>query len=75
MSEKQIDNKFYNMDCIEGCRKYVGFESVDLIITDPPYGIKGDKLHKHYHRDESHVLDGYIEIPYVVIVFNSRCGY
>ncbi len=63
MTEKKIENKFYNMDCIEGCRKHVGFESVDLIITDPPYGICGDKIHKPYHRDESHVLDGYIEIP------------
>jgi len=54
---------FYNLDCIEGCKKYISDNSVDLIITDPPYGINGDKLHKHYNRDEGFVLDGYIEIP------------
>jgi site-specific DNA-methyltransferase (adenine-specific) len=36
---------------------------VDLIITDPPYGIRGDTLHKHYNRDESPVISGYVEIP------------
>ncbi len=34
-----------------------------MIITDPPYGIDGDKLHKHYNRNEDNVLDGYVEIP------------
>lgn len=38
-------------------------DSVDLIITDPPYGIKGDTLHKHYNRDETYVVSGYVEIP------------
>ena len=39
---------FYNEDCITGAPKYIDDNSVDLIITDPPYGIKGDKLDKHY---------------------------
>jgi len=54
---------FYNIDCIEGAQKYLADNSVDLIITDPPYGIAGDTLHKHYNRNEGNVLDGYIEIP------------
>jgi len=54
---------FYNIDCIEGAKKYLKDNSVDLIITDPPYGIEGDKLHKHYNRDESNVIEGYVEIP------------
>lgn len=54
---------FYNVDCVEGARKYLADNSVDLIITDPPYGIAGDTLHKHYNRNEDHVLDGYIEVP------------
>ncbi len=55
--------KFYNTDCIEGCKKYVSDNSVDLVITDPPYGINGDQLHKHYNRNENNVLEGYVEIP------------
>ena len=54
---------FHNIDCIAGARAYLADESVDLIITDPPYGIAGDTLHKHYNRNEDFVLDGYIEVP------------
>ncbi|MCL2074070.1 MAG: site-specific DNA-methyltransferase [Marinilabiliaceae bacterium] len=53
---------FYNEDCISGCPKYFENNSVDLIITDPPYGISGDKLHKHYNRDEKYVIKGYVDI-------------
>ena len=56
-------NLFFNEDCIGGCRRHIPEGSVDLIITDPPYGISGDQLHKHYNRNEEFVLDGYIEIP------------
>lgn len=55
--------KFYNTDCIEGAKKYIADNSVDLIVTDPPYGINGDRLHLHYNRDEGYVIDGYVEIP------------
>ncbi|MDR0763475.1 MAG: site-specific DNA-methyltransferase [Bacteroidales bacterium] len=54
---------FYNEDCIEGAKKHLKSNSIDLIISDPPYGINGDKLDKHYNRDESNVLDGYVEVP------------
>jgi site-specific DNA-methyltransferase (adenine-specific) len=54
---------FFNEDCIQGCKRHIPDESVDLIITDPPYGIKGDQLHRHYNRKESFVIDGYVEVP------------
>lgn len=60
---KKSQNLFYNQDCIVGCREHIPDNSVDLIITDPPYGIAGDTLHKHYHRNEEHVIDGYVEVP------------
>ena len=53
----------YPIDCIKGSKKDIKGSSVDLIITDPPYGISGDTLQKHYHRNEEHVIDGYVEIP------------
>ena len=55
--------KVYNQDCISGMREHVEDGSVDLIFTDPPYGIDGDKLDAHYHRDESNVVPGYVEVP------------
>jgi site-specific DNA-methyltransferase (adenine-specific) len=56
-------NLFVNADCVEGARRFLADGSVDLVVTDPPYGIGGDRLDRHYNRDESHVVDGYVEIP------------
>lgn len=53
----------YNQDCVTGMRQHVIDDSVDFIFTDPPYGIKGDELDVHYHRDESHVVPGYVDVP------------
>lgn len=55
--------KVYNESCIEGMRKHILDNSIDLIFTDPPYGIDGDGLDVHYHRDESNVVPGYIDVP------------
>jgi site-specific DNA-methyltransferase (adenine-specific) len=55
--------RLYCMGCIEGAKKYIADNSIDLIVTDPPYGISGNHLDKHYHRNEGYVIDGYVEIP------------
>jgi len=57
------DSRFFNGDCITGAKQNIEANSVDLIITDPPYGINGTNLHLHYSRNESLVADGYVEIP------------
>lgn len=58
-----MNYKVYNESCITGLRKFVKDNSVDLIFTDPPYGINGDKIDVVYRRDESNVVPGYIDIP------------
>jgi site-specific DNA-methyltransferase (adenine-specific) len=55
--------KVYNQSCIDGMNDHVDDNSVDLVFTDPPYGIDGDELDVHYHRDESTVVPGYIDVP------------
>jgi len=55
-------HKVYNQSCIEGMSEHIQDNSVDLIFTDPPYGIEGDKLDSHYNRNESHVVPGYVEV-------------
>ena len=55
--------EFFNKDCISGAREHLEDNSIDLIVTDPPYGIDGDKLDKHYNRNETFVIDGYVEVP------------
>lgn len=32
-------NNIYNMDCIEGAKKYINDNSVNLMICDPPYNL------------------------------------
>ena len=56
-------NTFYNQDCITGAEEHIADNSVDLIITDPPYGIEGDKMDRHYNRKEEYVVEGYVEVP------------
>lgn len=31
------ENTIYNCDCIEGIKKYIPENSIDQIITSPPY--------------------------------------
>jgi len=61
--ETVITGTYYNEDCISGAKKHIESNSIDLIITDPPYGINGDKLHQHYNRNEAFVVEGYVEVP------------
>lgn len=57
------ESLFVNGDGVEGARRFLAAGTVDLVVTDPPYGIDGDRLDRHYNRDESHVVDGYVEVP------------
>jgi site-specific DNA-methyltransferase (adenine-specific) len=54
-------NSIYNMDCIEGM-KLLSDSSVDLIITDPPFGIDFKAWKANYNRKNSRVLEGYNEV-------------
>jgi site-specific DNA-methyltransferase (adenine-specific) len=51
-----------NADCVSGALRHLPDASVDVIVTDPPYGIEGHRLHRHYNRDERFVIDGYVEV-------------
>jgi site-specific DNA-methyltransferase (adenine-specific) len=63
-SEPQFPKyRVYNQDCVSGMQQHVADNSVDLIFTDPPYGIDGDELDVHYHREESFVVPGYVDVP------------
>ncbi len=55
--------KIFNTDCIPGSKLYLKDESVDLMICDPPFGINESEFDGHYNREESNVLDGYVEAP------------
>lgn len=44
-------NKIYNGDCLE-LMKSIDDKSVDLIVTDPPYGLLNDKIETDYDYKE-----------------------
>lgn len=54
---------FWNEDCVTGAKARLPDGCIDLFITDPPYGIEGDTLDKHYNRKEGNVVSGYVDVP------------
>lgn len=61
MVEIYID-EIYNMDCIKGMA-LIPDNTVDLIVTDPPFGIEFRAKRSNYHRSQSRVIERYNEIP------------
>lgn len=57
-----VINKIYNVDCLEGMRQLPN-NSIDLVITDPPFAIEFKAKRSNYNRTQSNVLEGYQEIP------------
>jgi site-specific DNA-methyltransferase (adenine-specific) len=53
--------EFWNEDVTLQARHRIPDASVDLMVCDPPFGI--DDPHGSYNRDESLVMDGYVEVP------------
>ena len=49
-------------DCIAGMAAWPA-ESVDLVVTDPPFAIDFKAVRANYNRTDSRVLEGYNEIP------------
>ena len=58
----QTFNRIFNEDCIAGMARHVADASVDLVITDPPFGIEFQAKRANYNRIGSRVLEGYNEV-------------
>lgn len=56
----QLD-RIYNMDCLEGMA-LLPTDSIDLIVTDPPFAIDFKAQRSNYNRTGGRVLEGYNEI-------------
>jgi site-specific DNA-methyltransferase (adenine-specific) len=54
-------NHIYHMDCLEGM-SLLDNESIDLVITDPPFAIDFKARRSNYNRTQSRVLEGYNEV-------------
>ncbi|MDX1909929.1 MAG: site-specific DNA-methyltransferase [Saprospiraceae bacterium] len=57
-----IFNQIFNEDCIQGMAQRLPDRCVDLVITDPPFGIDFQAKKANYNRKNSRVLEGYNEI-------------
>ena len=55
------ENRIFNEDCITGMRRLPS-DIVDLVITDPPFGIDFKAKRPNYNRVSHRVLDGYSDI-------------
>ncbi len=55
-------NKIFNEDCITGMARYLPNHCVDLVITDPPFGIRFRARRSNYNRTARRVLEGYGEV-------------
>ena len=72
----------YNQDCIEGM-KSIPDESIDLIVTDPPYlmkyktGHRKDKNHKFcseiFGDDNPDLIKNYVQECYRILKNNTAC--
>lgn len=59
------NNKLWisNQDCLTFL-KNIPDSSVDLILTDPPFGLQEKQFDKkHYNRNSDKVINGYVEAP------------
>jgi site-specific DNA-methyltransferase (adenine-specific) len=54
--------KIHNQDCIEGMQSLPG-ECIDLVISDPPFGIGFSSEKANYNRKREFVMDGYVDLP------------
>jgi site-specific DNA-methyltransferase (adenine-specific) len=54
-------NDIYNLDCLEGM-KSLPVESIDLVITDPPFAINFKACRGNYNRTSSRVITGYNDV-------------
>lgn len=55
-------NQIFNEDCITGMARHIPDASVDLVITDPPFGIEFQAKRANYNRKGNRVLEGYTEV-------------
>ncbi|MFW9904636.1 MAG: DNA-methyltransferase [Candidatus Thorarchaeota archaeon] len=54
-------NQVYNLDCLEGMDQ-IDSETVDLLLTDPPFGIQFDKVGSQYNRKQKELGMFYTEV-------------
>lgn len=54
-------DQIYHEDCIPGMRS-IPDDTVELVITDPPFAIDFKAIRGNYNRSSSNVLEGYNEV-------------
>ena len=62
----------YNMDCLEGMKK-LSDNSIDLIITDPPYGVEFSKGFNDSKETVSNNIDLWLKEMYRVLKPTCHC--
>jgi site-specific DNA-methyltransferase (adenine-specific) len=55
-------NQIFNEDCVAGMASRLPDACIDLVITDPPFGIEFGAKRANYNRKGERVLEGYHEV-------------
>lgn len=58
----RMTDQIFNEDCITGMARHLPDACVDLVITDPPFGIEFGARRANYNRKNASVLEGYNEV-------------
>ena len=66
-------NQIYNVDCLKGMVS-MEKESVDLIVTDPPFAINFKAKKANYNRIGSRVLEDITRFQRKNIISSQRIG-
>lgn len=66
---EQFENKIINADCLD-ILKQLPDKCVDLVLTDPPYGIayNNKKMHRKSQRDFKDIENDNMELDYVHLI-------
>lgn len=55
-------NTIYNIDCLKGMKQYIGDETIDIVVTSPPYNI-GINYHSYQdNKSEEQFLNWFMEV-------------
>jgi DNA modification methylase len=56
--------QIFHGDCIEGSRRHIEDQSIDLLIADPPFSIAEKRLASFYSKTpKASVIPGYVFAP------------
>lgn len=71
--EYDPDHNVYFEDCVDGMRERLADDSVDCVVTDPPYGIDFQSSHR-YESETFDTIDADESVEAAVALYREMCS-